>query len=192
MADEQILEVGKLAGLCAQVSAKWEKLTADADKYLHVNVKTSAIPTGAATSANQDTMITALQLIDDLQNALKSVGTDDLQVFPVWTPYADRKLDQNAAAGDNTLTHTVPTGKKWEVTQLIAFNDTSTNTSIEMYTDQTNSPTIAREISTSADQIVSNAQPFTIEAGKKINCIFRGCTAGDDIYFSLFAKEYTL
>lgn len=36
--------------------------------------------TGFATSANQTTMITALQLIDDLRNALGSVNTDDLQV----------------------------------------------------------------------------------------------------------------
>ncbi len=36
--------------------------------------------TGFATSANQATMITALQLIDDLRAALGSVNTDDLQV----------------------------------------------------------------------------------------------------------------
>jgi len=49
-------------------------------KDLQVDVKSSALPTGAATSDNQTTMITALQLIDDLRNALGSVNTDDLQV----------------------------------------------------------------------------------------------------------------
>jgi|GEM_PF-4731403 len=36
------------------------------------------LPPGAATAANQVTMITALQLIDDLRNALDSVATDEL------------------------------------------------------------------------------------------------------------------
>lgn len=45
-----------------------------------VAVSSSALPTGAATSAKQDTMITALQLIDNLVGALKSVNTDQLVV----------------------------------------------------------------------------------------------------------------
>ena len=48
-----------------------------------VDVVSSALPTGAATSANQTTMITALQLIDDLRNALASVLTDVLAVTPI-------------------------------------------------------------------------------------------------------------
>ena len=49
-----------------------EKVVADIDA--------TVLPTGAATAANQATEITALQLIDDLRNALGSVDTDDLQV----------------------------------------------------------------------------------------------------------------
>ena len=52
----------------------------DSAGHLQVDVLTSALPTGAATSAKQDTMITALQLIDDLRNALGTVATDDLRV----------------------------------------------------------------------------------------------------------------
>ena len=51
----------------------------DADGHLQVDVLTSALPSGAATSARQDTMITALQLIDDLRTALASVATDQLR-----------------------------------------------------------------------------------------------------------------
>jgi len=40
----------------------------------------AAFAAAAATAANQATMITALQLIDDLRNALDSVGTDELDV----------------------------------------------------------------------------------------------------------------
>lgn len=47
---------------------------------LQVDVKTSALPAGAATLAEQQAQTAALQLIDDLRNALGSVNTDDLQV----------------------------------------------------------------------------------------------------------------
>lgn len=43
-------------------------------------VSSSALPTGAATSANQDTQITSLELIDDLYNALKSINIDQVVV----------------------------------------------------------------------------------------------------------------
>ena len=46
-----------------------------------VDVVSSALPTGAATAANQATEITALQLIDDLRNALTSVATDSLRAI---------------------------------------------------------------------------------------------------------------
>jgi len=45
-----------------------------------LKVKEQSPIAGFATSANQTTMITALQLIDDLRNALGTVNTDDLQV----------------------------------------------------------------------------------------------------------------
>lgn len=48
---------------------------------LFVDVQASELPDGAATAANQTTMITALQLIDDLRNALHDVGTDELDVI---------------------------------------------------------------------------------------------------------------
>lgn len=64
----------------------------DAAGDVQVDVLTSALPVGAATevtvaailaaqatAANQVTMITSLQLIDDLRNALDSVGTDELR-----------------------------------------------------------------------------------------------------------------
>uniref|UniRef100_A0A6M3XX73 Tail protein n=1 Tax=viral metagenome TaxID=1070528 RepID=A0A6M3XX73_9ZZZZ len=56
------------------------KILVDASGHLQVETLASALPTGAATAARQDTMIIALQLIDDLRNALGSVNTDDFQV----------------------------------------------------------------------------------------------------------------
>ena len=55
-------------------------LTIDAAGHLQVDNLSSALPTGAATAANQLTEIAALQLIDDLRAALHSVNTDELQV----------------------------------------------------------------------------------------------------------------
>lgn len=55
-------------------------LAQDPDGHLQVDALSSALPTGAATAANQLTEITALQLIDDLRNALGSVATDNLLV----------------------------------------------------------------------------------------------------------------
>jgi len=52
----------------------------DAAGNLQVDVIASGLPAGAATAANQLTEITALQLIDDLRNALQSVATDRLIV----------------------------------------------------------------------------------------------------------------
>lgn len=52
----------------------------DSAGHLQIDVLTSALPSGAATAARQDTMITALQLIDDLRAALGTVATDDLRV----------------------------------------------------------------------------------------------------------------
>ena len=46
-----------------------------------VDVASSALPNGAATSANQTTEITALEKIDDLQGALNDVGIDELRVL---------------------------------------------------------------------------------------------------------------
>jgi len=64
-----------LRGWCVN---HWNKLVSDAAGHLQVDVVASGLPAGGATSANQTTMITALQLIDDLRAALNSVATDEL------------------------------------------------------------------------------------------------------------------
>lgn len=77
---EPISTVGDLAGICGHDGTDWIKVKTDSDGKLQIEVDTSVLPSGAATAANQITMITALQLIDDLRNALDSVGTDELDV----------------------------------------------------------------------------------------------------------------
>ena len=58
----------------------WRVMAVDPSGHVQVDVLSAALPAGAATAANQATMITALQLIDDLRNALDSVGADELDV----------------------------------------------------------------------------------------------------------------
>lgn len=56
-------------------------LTVDSSGHLQVDALSTALPTNAATATNQTTMVTALQLIDDLRAALASVATDQLVVM---------------------------------------------------------------------------------------------------------------
>lgn len=64
-----------LAALLTELQAK-----ADLTETQPVSAATLPLPTGAATAANQATMITALQLIDDLRSALSSIAADSLDV----------------------------------------------------------------------------------------------------------------
>jgi hypothetical protein len=77
---EPIAEYGNLSGVCGHDGTDWIKLQVDADGKLQITVDTSALPSGAATAANQATMIAALQLISDLRNALHTVAADELDV----------------------------------------------------------------------------------------------------------------
>ena len=52
----------------------------DTSGKIIVSVPSVPLPAGAATADNQTTEITALQLIDDLQKALKTVNTDKVEV----------------------------------------------------------------------------------------------------------------
>jgi len=80
MGDLKTPSLAKIVTPVGYDGTHWYALTVDDAGQLQVDVLTSALPTGAATAANQTTMITALQLIDDLRAALDSVGTDELDV----------------------------------------------------------------------------------------------------------------
>jgi len=88
----------------------WRALTVDAVGNLQVDVAASALPAGAATAAKQDTMITALQVIDDLRGALDSVGTDELNVNieTSVTLDVDSELAAAVALDDALANPTVP------------------------------------------------------------------------------------
>ena len=66
----------------------------DSDGHLQVDVMSSGLPSGGATAANQSTMITALQLIDD------TVYADDAD----WTDGTSKHLLVGGLYGSNTIT----------------------------------------------------------------------------------------
>ena len=87
------------------------KVVVDSSGHLQVDALSSALPSGAATEAKQDTQITALQLIDDLRNDLAAVATDKLR-----TSVIDSALPSGAAT-EATLS-TINTNLISELTRL--------------------------------------------------------------------------
>lgn len=112
--------------------SNWYAALIDSAGHLQIDVVTSALPTDAAKETKQDTMITALQLIDDLRNALDSVGTDELDVNvegydPVpSSPLVYRALDTAWPSGTNTdiVVYNVPAGKTFYLTDTYVSDQT--------------------------------------------------------------------
>jgi len=92
-------------------------LHVDAQGDVQTDVLSSALPTGASTAAHQVTMITALQLIDDLRGALDSVGTDELDVnveaSVLPTGAATSAWQDTLNDGLVTVIEGTPLGGKW-------------------------------------------------------------------------------
>lgn len=90
---------GKPVTLYASDGSDWYAILVDSDGHVKVDVVTTALPTGAATAANQATMITALQLIDDLRAALASVATDQLRADVISSALPTDAATQTTLAG---------------------------------------------------------------------------------------------
>ena len=115
--------------------------TVDAAGQLQIDVVASGLPAGAATAANQaiiagnqGTMITALQLLDNLYNALHSVNTDELvvrgedQLFSYLGNLRDYTLAAISGAGGYIDSGVVPVGEIWVITTVVAHDATSPTT----------------------------------------------------------------
>jgi len=74
---------------------------------LPAGAATSALQAGVSTSANQATEITALQLIDDLQKALKSVNTDKVEIEAAALPLPAGAATSALQAGVSTAANQV-------------------------------------------------------------------------------------
>ena len=102
----------------------------DSDGHLQVDVLTSALPSGAATSARQDTMITALQLIDDLRAALDAVQTDRLNVNVYRDGASEVKSTVLNTVNPSTTRVTAITPTSGKKVRIIALMLTSASASV--------------------------------------------------------------
>ena len=171
----------------------------DVTKYLNVVVKVCALPTGAATSAKQDTMITALQLIDDLQGALASAGIDQLavkgqdQLFS----YKDRLLARvHVVADAATMILTsaaVATGEVWEVTHVSIRNEQHSIPSgtIGITPDEVVYHCFASGTTAAANGYFCFTGHMYLRTGDKVFANISGCTLNDDLYMDINGYRMT-
>jgi len=185
--------------LFASDGSNWYAVLVDSDGHVKIDVVSLPLPTDAATATNQTTMITALQLIDDLRAALGSVNTDDLQVDVKTYPgvnallnipfgYNDRYLEEksnlNATAGTNVLLSTVvPAGEVWVANSLVGVNATTNPTAIRLgIYDGATYYTLFEKLTPGSNARVSLNVPMYLKAGDYLFAYFSGCVAGDDLY----------
>jgi len=163
------------------------QLKADLAETQPVSAAALPLPTGAAESWKQTTMITALHLIDNLPDALHSVNTDELvvrgedQLFS----FSDRLLDKSSgapsAADGYRESGAVPADTVWVVTQVCAF-DTTTATTAHNYVIFVGGQTynFYHDVTAFAiAQMSSLATHLYLKTGDVIRVYFAGALAGD-------------
>jgi len=159
----------------------------DASGHIQADVLSSTLPAGAATAAHQLTMITALQLIDDLRNALQSVATDRLKVrgedqlfsfrgvLAVWT-------EGNPSAADGCIeSPAVPAGQVWVVTAVVVRDVARALTEVDFVSNHDGTlymfGAVVRAIA------VSESVPWSghvyLDEGDTIRSYMIGCQVGD-------------
>jgi len=174
-------------------------LTVDADGHTQVDVLTSALPTGAATSAKQDTEITALQLIDDLRAALASVATDQLKVKgqDQLFGYKGQLLLQVAvsATAESMIltTDAVPSGEVWEVTAVGVRNLTRAvpSAGIGIKLDGVTYYWFITGSTAAAAANVSFLGHMYLETGNRVACYIKGCTVDDSLQMHVNGYKMT-
>jgi len=179
--------------------ADFRTLKVDVDGHSQVDVLTSALPSGAATAANQTTEITALQLIDDLRNALKSVATDQLQVKgkdQLFSYKAQLLVQVTAAATAATTvltTDAVPAGEIWDVTAVAIRNLTRAipaggigiKLDGNVYYWLTSGSTAGSAIH------VPFSGHMYLEAGNRVAVYITGCTVDDSLEMNVNGYKMT-
>ena len=108
----------------------------DSDGHLQVDVVSAALATDAATATNQATMITALQLIDDLRAALDAVRTDRLNVNVYRDGASETKTGYLRTVTNSAVRATIITptsGKKIRLISVGAYSKSATVTEFHIY-----------------------------------------------------------
>jgi len=178
----------------------WRALLVDAAGNLQVDVAASGLPTGAATAANQATMITALQLIDDLRTALESVGTDRLQVrgedqlFSFAGSLA--ALSSGVISGLNGYfdSATPGAGEIWVVTNIRTVDVTNATTEHRFYVRSGGSDARFHDV---VEAIAAGLSRYYhghvyLSAGDVVRVYFWGGQVGDTVAVHLTGHKMTL
>lgn len=105
--------------------------------------------------------------------------------------WAEKVVDTNADAGDDTLTTTaVPPGYVYVLTNLSVQNNNTSNTSIEVYcSDGSVNARIVVPLSTTATIADAWSGMIPLAEGDVVNALFHGCTAGDDIFIMVWGYK---
>jgi len=109
----------------------------DTDELV-VRTEHSVLPDGAATAAAQATQLTALQKIDDLQDALESKALDRLlvrgmdQLFSFAAPLQWVRTGVISGAGGYLDSQPVSAGRIWHITRVVSTNYDSATTAHQL------------------------------------------------------------
>ena len=104
--------MGKIATLLGFDGANFHAVKVDTDGKLQVDVLTTGLPTGAATAANQTTLLG--KITDQLPSYLGML--------------AERTVATISGAGGYIVSGAVPAGEVWHVTIMQAADNTSAST----------------------------------------------------------------
>ena len=212
--------IGRIYTLLAYDGTDFIPVTVDSDGHLQMDNLSPVDVSALATHAKQDTMITALQTIDDLAGALGSVNTDDIQVdvktsgLPTgaatestlstmsgklpsgWSwPYDALWLaDQSTLSGVTTWTHTpepIPSGEIWKITRVSIRNDDSViGTFVLDDYDVTDLKRIIQDSSLEAATWHHYDLESWWSSGENPRVRFLGCSDGDTLYYTLNGVKY--
>jgi len=158
------------------------------------------LPTGASIAANQATMITALQKIDDLQNALQSKALDRLivrgddQVVSIKSRLAPRVNGALSGADGFIDSSTPPAGEYWHITYIAVADTTSPTTGMRV---QMQIPGAIQDIreeiaARAADECFGFPCELWLANPDAIRAYFAGGQAGDTVRIGLFGHRMTV
>jgi len=166
---------------------------------LQVDVKSSALPAGASTAAHQVTQNTALATIAKLEEALKSVGTDALQVrgsdqlVSIKGVLATERDLVVSGANGYTVSDAVPAGEFWKITRAYAIDLTSATTGHSYAVRHDNADKYYRPEPGPFD-IASPSGHFCetwLDPGDQIKVVFSGSLVGDTCRIGLLGHRLT-
>jgi len=187
---------GQIATLLGYDGTDFAAVLIDAARRLQVDVNSSALPSGAATAANQAIIATLLDLIELKTTALQLDGNGHLEV-KAFDPHdvvgeTVSNLTHNAGTIDLDST-AVPAGKIYEVFN-IAFWDVDNNITAARLNVLIDGD--ARRI-LNVEAITSNTYTFYtnhifLGPGDNIIITFVGTTANDRLYLAYMAAVHDL